>query len=392
MSKKDFFIPQVDDEPNKTGIDSVTIPPRKQQKYESEGFISSLYGRNVKDDDYVPNSEKEKRDTRRYETLKSDRKDYNEFNQYIFNKNPYFNANQNKKEENVSEVIEETKEEVIKVTKEEVVNEVNYYEKNNDIIYQETVITEEEVEEDSYYNETVEKDEYVSVKQNINNYTIPESKNNDYQPERIQVVEESKPTISPKPVQKQGDYKQELKPKPRSKYIAPPLEILNIKQESDDNNETDILKQRDTIDLTLKNFDIGGHVVHYTKGPTVTQFEVQLDCGVRNQKIGSIQSNIQGNLLATSIRMQIPIPGKATIGIEVPNTNREMVYFGDMISEPKFLNDGNPLNVVLGVNISGKPVYLDIPKMPHGLIAGSTGSGKSVCINAIIATILYKAH
>ena len=119
---------------------------------------------------------------------------------------------------------------------------------------------------------------------------------------------------------------------------------------------------------------------------------MQLDCGVRNQKIGSIQSNIQGNLLATSIRMQIPIPGKATIGIEVPNTNREMVYFGDMISEPKFLNDGNPLNVVLGVNISGKPVYLDIPKMPHGLIAGSTGSGKSVCINAIIATILYKAH
>ena len=384
MSKKDFFIPQVDDEPNKTGIDSVTIPPRKQQKYESEGFISSLYGRNVKDDDYVPNSEKEKGDTRRYETLKSDRKDYNEFNQYIFNKNPYFNANQNKKEEKVSEVIAETKEEVV--------NEVNYYERNNDIIYQETVITEEEVEEDLYYNETVEKDEYVSVKQNINNYTIPESKNNDYQPERIQVVEESKPTISPKPVQKQGDYKQELKPKPRSKYIAPPLEILNIKQESDDNNETDILKQRDTIDLTLKNFDIGGHVVHYTKGPTVTQFEVQLDSGVRNQKIGSIQSNIQGNLLATSIRMQIPIPGKATIGIEVPNTNREMVYFGDMISEPKFLNDGNPLNVVLGVNISGKPVYLDIPKMPHGLIAGSTGSGKSVCINAIIATILYKAH
>ena len=198
MSKKDFFIPQVDDEPNKTGIDSVTIPPRKQQKYESEGFISSLYGRNVKDDDYVPNSEKEKGDTRRYETLKSDRKDYNEFNQYIFNKNPYFNANQNKKEENVSEVIAETKEEVV--------NEVNYYERNNDIIYQETVITEEEVEEDLYYNETVEKDEYVSVKQNINNYTIPESKNNDYQPERIQVVEESKPTISPKPVQKQGDY------------------------------------------------------------------------------------------------------------------------------------------------------------------------------------------
>lgn len=98
------------------------------------------------------------------------------------------------------------------------------------------------------------------------------------------------------------------------------------------------------------------------------------------------------NLEGKSIRIEAPIPGKATIGIEVPNIVQDKVFFGELLSNPDYLNDNNPLNVILGLDISGRSVPLDITAMPHALIAGTTGSGKSVCINCIINSIIYKAH
>ena len=393
MANKDFFIPQVEDdeiEEKKQTAEQEVVFPKKEKTYESEGFISSLYGRNVKNDGYYPDMASGNTKSRRYETLKDNRTDYSEFDQYIINKQPSQTKNTNNQNETmIQEVIV-----------------------NNNI---------DEFDPYNYSNEPVKQDEFVSVKQpqnsNINNNynnsnqylntndNIEEEYNNSYNEsdeldevnesdsERIMVIDKPTP-IPPRnnSVPKQGNTKTEIKPKKRTKYYAPPIDILNVKPDNYENNDSETLRQRDSIDLTLKQFDIGGHVVNFTKGPTVTQFEVQLDDGVRNQKIVPIQSNLQGNLKATSLRMQIPIPGKATIGIEVPNAERETVFFGDMIKNPKFLKDGNPLNVVLGLNIDGEPVYLDIPKMPHGLIAGCTGSGKSVCINAIIASILYKAH
>ena len=393
MANKDFFIPQVEDdeiEEKKQTAEQEVVFPKKEKTYESEGFISSLYGRNVKNDGYYPDMASGNTKSRRYETLKDNRTDYSEFDQYIINKQPSQTKNTNNQNETmIQEVIV-----------------------NNNI---------DEFDPYNYSNEPVKQDEFVSVKQpqnsNINNNynnsnqylntndNIEEEYNNSYNEsdeldevnesdsERIMVIDNPTP-IPPRnnSVPKQGNTKTEIKPKKRTKYYAPPIDILNVKPDNYENNDSETLRQRDSIDLTLKQFDIGGHVVNFTKGPTVTQFEVQLDDGVRNQKIVPIQSNLQGNLKATSLRMQIPIPGKATIGIEVPNAERETVFFGDMIKNPKFLKDGNPLNVVLGLNIDGEPVYLDIPKMPHGLIAGCTGSGKSVCINAIIASILYKAH
>ena len=120
--------------------------------------------------------------------------------------------------------------------------------------------------------------------------------------------------------------------------------------------------------------------------------EVALNPGVNVEKVRTIAGNLQMNLAVRSIRILAPIPGKPYVGIEVPNSKNEIVYFGDLLARPEFLNDGNPLNVVLGLDISGKPVYADISKMPHGLIAGATGSGKSVCINCMIVSMLYKAH
>ena len=386
MSRKDFFVPQVEDDTvvQKPTNNEVNNQP-KEKKYQPEGFVSSIYGKNVIDNAYYQGVKYENKG-RQYDSFRDKEKRVveDDFKDYIIPRDIFAKDNKKKKEE------------------------------KEEFSYQEQfVATEQEDEVNVYEEQIVQKDEFVNVKENeykdpndyfnpqYNSSTVEEDDDDeleeDYE-EEVQVVkpvikEKIKVTVAQqKPISEATSSKLNIKPKKKVKYIAPPLEVLKIKPKDEQENNSEQINQRNIIDLTLKQFDIGGHVVAYTKGPTVTQFEVQLDEGVRNQKIVPIQSNLQGNLRATSIRMQIPIPLKSTIGIEVPNVERDMVLFGDMIANKQFLNDGNPLNVVLGVNISGDPVYLDIPTMPHGLIAGSTGSGKSVCINAIIASILYKAH
>lgn len=177
----------------------------------------------------------------------------------------------------------------------------------------------------------------------------------------------------------------------KARYQAPPLELLKRGPRNKPSDYSGVIYQKEIIDRTLSDFRIGGRVVHYTKGPTVTQFEVKLDAGVKVERVKNIARNLQMNLEGKSIRIEAPIPGKNTIGIEVPNLVQEKVHFGDLVSRSDFLEDGNPLNAVLGIDIGGECVSLDITSMPHALIAGTTGSGKSVCINTIINSILYKA-
>lgn len=179
--------------------------------------------------------------------------------------------------------------------------------------------------------------------------------------------------------------------KPRLKYAAPPLSLLKHTQSPRREDYTGVNYQKEIIDKTLRDFRIGGRVVHFTKGPTVTQFEVKLDDGVKVERVKNIARNLQMNLEGKSIRIEAPIPGKSTIGIEVPNLEQEKVFFGDLISRQEFLNDGNPLNAALGIDIGGDFITLDITSMPHALIAGTTGSGKSVCIHSLINSILYKS-
>lgn len=180
------------------------------------------------------------------------------------------------------------------------------------------------------------------------------------------------------------------KPKRSKKYKFPPVDILERSKSNPigDGSETDF--QRTTIDSTLEEFKIGGHVVNEIKGPTVTQFEIKLDPGVKVEKVEGIARNLQMNLESSSIRIEAPIPGKSTVGIEVPNATKSKVTFGDLATK-SYLNDGKPLNVILGKRINGEGLYTDISDMPHALVAGSTGSGKTVCIHSIITSILYKA-
>ncbi len=178
---------------------------------------------------------------------------------------------------------------------------------------------------------------------------------------------------------------------PKARYVTPPLELLKRNGERSVVDTDAVNYQISVINRTFEDFKVGGKVITYTKGPTVTQFEVKLDPGVNVNKVTSLQRNLQMNLESESIRIQAPIPGKSTIGIEAPNLKKDVVLFGDLVSDPKFLKDGKPLNVILGLSIDGESVSADIAEMPHGLIAGATGSGKTVCMYSMILSMIYKA-
>lgn len=149
--------------------------------------------------------------------------------------------------------------------------------------------------------------------------------------------------------------------------------------------------QENLLNQTLQNFNVGAKVVNVTQGPSVTRFEVQPEPGVKVNKVTNLTDDIKLSLAAKDIRIEAPIPGKHTIGIEVPNQKSRPVFISEIIKSEVFTQSASPLTAVLGLDISGKPIVTDLKKMPHGLIAGATGSGKSVCINSILVSLLYKA-
>lgn len=149
--------------------------------------------------------------------------------------------------------------------------------------------------------------------------------------------------------------------------------------------------QEELLNQTLTNFNVGAKVVNVTQGPAVTRFEVQPEPGVKVNKITNLSDDIKLSLAARDIRIEAPIPGKHTIGIEVPNQKSRPVLINEIIQSTVFRDSTSPLTAILGLDISGKPIVTELNKMPHGLIAGATGSGKSVCINTILVSLLYKA-
>jgi len=173
-------------------------------------------------------------------------------------------------------------------------------------------------------------------------------------------------------------------------YTFPPINLLKPPVQQITNKEW-MYKQSQLLDETLKNFNVRAKVVNATQGPSVTRFEISPEPGVKVNKITNLSDDLKLSLAAKDIRMEAPIPGKHTIGIEVPNLHRRPVYISEIISSDAFIQKQSPLTVVLGLDISGNPIVTDLKSMPHGLIAGATGSGKSVCINSIIISLLYKA-
>jgi len=173
-------------------------------------------------------------------------------------------------------------------------------------------------------------------------------------------------------------------------YVFPPLSLLKRSHSQEEEKRSEIEKNAQTLKETLKSFGITVSISNVSVGPSVTRYELQPEQGVKLAKIVSLSNDIKMRLAAADIRIEAPIPGKSAVGIEVPNKNSQVVYLGDILSSPAFLENRMKLAFGVGKDIGGKVVVTDIAKMPHLLVAGATGAGKSVSINTLIMSILYR--
>ena len=205
-----------------------------------------------------------------------------------------------------------------------------------------------------------------------------------------------KARTSEEEIQKEiADVVQEMAPaaaQPEKKYVFPPVDLLKAGSgKKSANTESQLRETANKLQQTLKTFGVNVTVTNISCGPAVTRYEIQPEMGVKVSKIVGLADDIKLNLAAADIRIEAPIPGKAAVGIEVPNKENVMVAFRDLIESKEFKESKSKISFAVGKDIAGKTKVTDIAKMPHLLIAGATGSGKSVCINTIIMSILYKA-
>ena len=179
---------------------------------------------------------------------------------------------------------------------------------------------------------------------------------------------------------------------PERPYVFPPADLLTKAANKAGDSRQHLQETAMKLQQTLKNFGVNVTITNISCGPAVTRYELQPEMGVKVSKIVNLADDIKLNLAAADIRIEAPIPGKAAIGIEVPNKETVMVSFRELVESEEFKKHPSKISFGVGKDIGGKVTVADIAKMPHLLIAGATGSGKSVCINTIIMSILYKAN
>ena len=196
-----------------------------------------------------------------------------------------------------------------------------------------------------------------------------------------------------KPAEKQTISSTKSVVSPAKPYLFPPVSLLQKGKSSNPRDGQKHLEETARrLQECLKTFGVNVTITDISQGPAVTRYELQPEQGVKVSRIVNLSDDIKLNLAATDIRIEAPIPGKSAIGIEVPNKENSAVAFRELIETQEFQNFPSKIAFAVGKDIAGKVVVSDIAKMPHMLIAGSTGSGKSVCINTLIMSILYKAH
>ena len=175
-------------------------------------------------------------------------------------------------------------------------------------------------------------------------------------------------------------------------YTFPPVSLLKaLPPEHDEDAKEELVTNARRLVDTLRSFKVRTKILDVSRGPTITRYELQPEEGVRVRAIANLVDDISLNLASSGVRIEAPIPGKAAVGVEVPNKVRETVYLRTLIDDKRFQSATARLTAAIGVDVGGEPVYVDLAKMPHLLIAGTTGSGKSVCMNCLILSILYKA-
>lgn len=179
---------------------------------------------------------------------------------------------------------------------------------------------------------------------------------------------------------------------PRPAFVLPPLSLLQaVPVATSKRSQNELTNNVRTIEQTLEQFNIGANVVEVASGPSVTRYEIQLAPGIKVSKIVSLADNLAMSLAAIDVRVEAPIPGKSAIGVEVPNATPVTVSLRECLETEEYRNAPSKLTIALGKDVSGFYKYADLTKMPHLLIGGSTNSGKSVCLNALIASLVYRA-
>ncbi len=249
---------------------------------------------------------------------------------------------------------------------------------------------EDELSDDDYEENDDEDDEESEDEQVVDNrplftYGDEEEEDNtppfDYEP--IPKKPE-KPTTPVKEPELKPDY---------SEFKFPPIELLKKgRQEVDPTMDEEVSENAETLIDALAQFDVKASIKSVDRGPRITRYEIVPARGVRVSKVIGLFDDIALNLAAEGIRMEAPIPGKSAIGVEIPNKHPSTVYLRDLIESYNFTNEPSKTLACFGMDVTGNPVYGDIAKMPHMLIAGATGMGKSVCINSILISILYRAR
>ena len=260
-----------------------------------------------------------------------------------------------------------------------------YEEENNECFYDNEF---EMVQTDSSRNENSNEQRYNDIKDkelvvDIRNFSENES-NIDTTPERPsrkKVIKEEKKAITP------TQNKLEVNEESYDNYILPPISLLNNPAKKQTVTKGDIVEKSKILQSTFNNFGIEVKIVKAIVGPSITQFQILPTPGTKVSKIVNLSNDIALNLAAKDVRIEAPIPGKSLIGIEIPNTVNELVTMKEVFVNDK---DNSPLSVAIGKDVSGEAMFTRIDKTPHLLIAGSTGSGKSVCVNTIITSILLK--
>ncbi len=241
-------------------------------------------------------------------------------------------------------------------------------------------------------------DEYIREQNKIRQKEDLEKRNEELEQEKVKekeepIIQEEKIPIRVQEIKEEKEEKEEeVKPNIMDDDLKKSIEEVFVYRKVDEQEKIKMKKEINEnirkLEKVLKEFGVDAKVVDYATGPTITRYEITIPTGVRVNKVTQLSDEISMYLEAESVRFEAPIPGKATIGIETPNKIKENVYFSNLIHD-KDLENGE-LSVVLGKNIVGKDKIIDIAKMPHLLIAGQTGSGKSVAINTIVSTLISK--
>ena len=212
---------------------------------------------------------------------------------------------------------------------------------------------------------------------------------------RPSVVDLSKfniPNVIKKPIKEEKPKVEERKRLEVPPYVAPPVELLNYMDNVPRVSDEELQDNIDRLEQVLEDFKVPAKVNNVQVGPAVTRYELTMPRGISVNKIAQMADDIAMTLASNgSIRVEAPIPGKNSVGIEVPNAQVSPVSLRELIDSEEFRQRGNPLSFVLGKDINGDIIFCNLDKMPHVLVAGSTGSGKSVCLNTMLLSMCYKA-